>query len=172
MADVTYWLNNPKFAVLSSYKSTLQNSLYYKPDFYAFVERTVEVAQITRGTYHTLDYTISTSTYNDNLFNDVIAKTSKYLIRETSMDIMLKLDARHPVRGYDCAAAIVNPFTAKMEWVSINCSKQYELSQIICESRISNQDNQVDLTIIGIVDDLSVLEGEISGDWTQRYLDA
>ena len=39
----------------------------------------------------------------------------------------------HPIPGRNCTLAIVNPMSSILQWLSVDCYKQYTVSSLICE---------------------------------------
>ena len=45
----------------------------------------------------------------------------------------------HPIPGKNCTLAIVNPMSSTLQWLSVDCYKQYTVSSLICERNNNNR---------------------------------
>ena len=45
-----------------------------------------------------------------------------------------------PSPAYDCTLATISPYSLKIEWISIPCTKSYDMSHVLCQrkAKVSN----------------------------------
>ena len=63
----------------------------------------------------------------------VISRMSLYLRDHISKEFLSGMNFNHPIIGRNCTFGLVSPFTGKLEWISVDCSRKYFIPTLICE---------------------------------------
>ena len=65
----------------------------------------------------------------------------------------------HPVPGRNCTLSLLNPLTGSLEWLSVDCHKQYSISTLVCKKSIKEEKNVVKLLYVDMTSYIEHHEG-------------
>ena len=65
----------------------------------------------------------------------------------------------HPVPGMECTLGLLNPLTGSLEWMSVDCYKQYSISTLVCQKNDTEETNVVNLLYVDLTSYIEFNEG-------------
>ena len=84
---------------------------------------------------YSTNYTIHTGYKVADLINS-LAKDYK---ESSWRNIVGRMNNYQPDPNFHCTMAIINPFTSRLEWITVKCEEKHNISTILCEKQVSKQ---------------------------------
>ena len=53
--------------------------------------------------------------------------------------VVERMNHYQPDPRFQCTMAIINPFTSRLEWITVGCDEKYNISTILCEIQVSKK---------------------------------
>ena len=76
---------------------------------------------------------------SDAIIQNMESLAQMYMNRSLSWEnIVSEMNILQPNPLFKCTMAIINPFTSKLEWITVSCETKYNISTIVCQKQVLN----------------------------------
>ena len=84
-------------------------------------------------------YNTQQSTHLGHKVVELINSLAKDYKESSWRNIIGRMNNYQPDPKFHCTMAIINPFTSRLEWITVKCEEKHNISTILCEKQVSQQ---------------------------------
>ena len=138
------WFQSPAHVQHMSYRTEVRKSLetYVGTWFGGKASNLRYLSRLTISDYKPYN-TYRSATKQLRYRVNILETLANMYANTTWEDVIESLSQSQPSAGADCTLAVYNPFSAKLDWVSVPCERKHNISTVICKRIIPSVSNVI-----------------------------